>query len=255
MKYLCFATLVVTIAALAPSAFAEDRVHPLFRGFTEQQALSEFNDYEAKGKKCAQDRAQGRTCAPVRFSVEQPLNIPLQGTRGVEVLTFRVGLTTVRSLVRKAGYEFGLVARSRTPADRADFLRRLIARSPEEPRAIVIAVKLASRSDWSNPLPELGFALVNEANSKVWSSSRPDFECSARDIICQVGMAETGNTITFPLFLSRPPVPVPTPPPVPAPTPPPTRVPFVNDTMRTLKLIFSLGDRDEEIQFDLNSML
>jgi hypothetical protein len=237
MKCLCFATLVVIVAAVAPSAFAEDRVHPLFRGVTEQQALSEFNDYEAKGKKCAQDRARNRTCAPISFWVEQPFDVPLSGPRGVELVGFRVGITTARALVRSAAYQFGLVARSRTPADRAEFLRRVIARSQDEPQEIAIVVKLVSRGNWSDSLPTLGFMLVNQDNAKLWSSSRPDFECSSRDIICQVGMAETGNTIVFPLFLS------------------PGKVPFVKDTMRTLRLVVSLGDRNEQIDFDLNSML
>jgi hypothetical protein len=232
-----FFLLIAPVIALLPiSAFSQPKLHPFFNGLSEQQVRSEFADYEAQGKKCADDEAKGRKCTPVSFSTEQPLNIPLEGQRGVDVLTFRASILTPRSLVRSLGYKFGTVARQRTPADREDFLSRLVVRSKDAAKEIVIVIKLASRSDWSTSLPELSFALVNEAGAKIWSRSQPDFECSERDIICQVGLAESGNAVSFPLFLS------------------PGNIPFMNDTMSKLGFFVTVGDREEHLEFDLNGL-
>lgn len=231
-----FLLIVPVIMLLPVSTRSQPRVHPAFTGLSESEVRSEFGEYEAKGKKCAEDEAKGRKCEPVSFSAEQPLNIPLAGVRGVDVLTFRAVVLTPRSLVRSLGYKFGTVARQRTPADREDFLSRLVVRSKDAAKEIVIVVKLVSRSDWSTSLPALSFALVNEGGAKIWSRSQPDFECSERDIICQVGLAESGNSVTFPLFLS------------------PNTIPFVNDTMSKLGFLVTVGDREEHLEFDLNSL-
>jgi hypothetical protein len=231
--FLLTALVVATVFILATPAFSQDRVHPLFKGLSESQVRAEFADYEAKGKKCAQDRARSRTCSPVTFMVERPLNVPLQGTRGVELLTFRVGISSPRSLVRSLGYEFSTAAHQWSAADREDLLRRLVARFSGDPQEVLIALKLVSRSDWTTSLPDLDFELMNEAGAKVWSSDHPSFDCPERDIICQAGMAETVNSVSFPLFLS------------------PGKLPFVTDRMSKLKLVVTIGGQKEQIEFDL----
>jgi hypothetical protein len=236
MRYAFVSLITILIFQISPVA-AQPRVHPAFAALTEPQVTSEFADYEAKGKKCAEDRARNKACAAVKFSPEQPLNIPMQGSLGGELLTFSVSIAPPKSQVRKFGYEFGLVARQRTPADRADVLRRLVARMQGDPSGITFTFKLIARRDWSESLPPFTFAIVNESGSKVWSSSQPDFECGERDIICQVGLKESGVTIAFPFFL------------------PPNRMPFITDAMRVLKLIVTLDGQDEPIDFDLNSVL
>lgn len=235
--YFLAALMVAGLTFLATPVFSQDRVHPAFTGLSEQQVQKEFADYEAKGKKCAQEEARGRKCVPVSFSVEQPFNVPVQGTRGVELLTFRVGISVPRSQVRRLGYQFGILGRERTPADREDLLKRLITRMKDEPQEILVVVKLVSRSDWSTSLPNLSFALVNENTAKIWSPSQPNFDCPERDIICQVAMEESGTSVTFPLFLS------------------PDKIPFVTDKMKTLKLVVTLDSQEEQMEFDLNRML
>jgi hypothetical protein len=235
MKYL-FIVAVVTVLTVTSTGFSQTRVHPAFIALTASQVRSEFDSYEEKGKRCAQDQARGRRCAPVSFSPEQPFNIPVQTDRGQQFLTFRASIDTPRSEVRLLAYQFGKVWRSRTAADRNDVLNRLIARMQNSPQAVAVTLKLISRRDWSTPVPELSFALVNEAGGKLWSSSRPDFECGEVDLICQVALSQSGASVTFPLFTS------------------PNNVPFVNETMSRLTLIVTVDGQDEPVVFDLTGL-
>ena len=234
MNHLFFVAIIV-VAGCLPSAsvFSQVAVHGAFTGLSPEQVRSEFEDYEKKGKKCDQDKRQGKKCAAISFSSEKPLNIPVQGIRGAELLTFRVSISTPRSQVREIGYEFGKVARQRTPRDRADILDRLAIRMQKQPTTIVFVFKLIARADWSTSLPGFSFAIVNEGTGKLWSTSQPDFGCPEKDLICQVALQETGQQAAFPLFTQ------------------PGSVPFVTDTMRTLTLVVVVGDIEERIDFDL----
>ena len=237
MKSLLTLTLFSALTLVAGQVVTAQSVHPLFTSLSEADVRKEFGDYEEKGKRCAQEQTRGRRCAAVSFSAEQPLNLPVQTARGVDLLTWRVGLSAPRSVVRSFGYKFGLVARQRTPADREDFLKRLVTRFSGSPREILISVKLVARSDWGSELPELSFELINPNGAKVWSGAHPNFECSERDIICHVARGETGTSVGFPLFLS------------------PGNVPFVTDTMNRLTLVFTLGSHNEQIEFNLSSVI
>ncbi len=221
----------------ASTVFAQATVHRAFRALSEKEVRSEFGKFEELGKKCAQVEAKGQKCAPVTFSPEQPLNIPLHTTRGDEFLTFRASILAPRSQVRSLGYGFGKVARSRTPADRKDILDRLISRMQDAPNTIAVVLKLVARSDWSTSLPPLSFGLLNENQGKVWSSSKPNLECAPMDLLCQAGLSDTGESVTFPLFTS------------------PNNVPFLNDTMNRVTMIVTVDGKEEPIVFDLNGLL
>jgi hypothetical protein len=238
MKYFSLA-IAIFLACICCSStvVAQATVHRAFRALSAADVRSEFEKYEELGKKCAQDEAKGKKCAPVTFSPEQPLNIPLQTTRGVEFLTFRASILVPRAEVRSLGYGFGKVARSRTPADRKDLLDRLILRMQNAPKTIVIGLKLVARRDWSTSLPELSFALMNESQDKIWSSSKPNLECDERDLICQVALSDTGETVVFPLFTA------------------PNNVPFLNDTKNRVTMIVTVGGEEEPVVFDLNALL
>jgi hypothetical protein len=232
-------SVAILIACICSSStvIAQVKTHPAFSALSANEVRSEFESYEEKGIKCAQDQAQGRKCAAVAFSPEQPLNIPLQTSRGVEFLTFRVSISTPRSEMRSQGYQFGKAARNHTPADRKDLLDRLILRMQNAPRTVVIVLKLVARRDWSTSLPELSFALVNEAQGKIWSSSRPSLECAELDLPCQVGLSETGESVVFPLFTQ------------------PNNTPFLDDTMKRVTMMVTVGAQEEPVVFDLNGLL
>ena len=238
MKYFRLA-IAIFFACICSSStvLAQATVHRAFRALSAEDVRNEFERYEEKGKKCAQVEAAGQKCAPVTFAPEQPLNIPLQTTRGVEFLTFRASISVPRSEVRSLGYRFGKVARSRTPADRKDLLDRLILRMRNAPNTIVIVLKLVARRDWSTPLPQLSYGLVNESQGKIWSSSKPNLECPEPDLLCQVGLSDTGESVVFPLFTS------------------PNNQPFLNDTMNRVTMIVTVDGQEEPIVFDLNGLL
>jgi len=141
--------------------------------------------------------------------------------------------------VRRLGYQFGLLGTQ--PTDREDSLRRLITRMQEAPKTIVFTVRLIARQDWSTSLPLFRFALVNSNQDKVWSSSQVDFECGEKDVNCQIGLKETGQPVAFPLF-------------VPPRTPSPPMLPFITDTMQTLKLLVRIGNHEEPVEFDLRTL-
>jgi hypothetical protein len=109
------------------------------------------------------------------------------------------------------------------------------------PKTIVFTIKLIARQDWKTSLPQLSFALVNSNQQNMWSPSQPDFECGERDLICQVRLKESGQPVAFPLF-------------VPAPTPPPPVLPFITDAMQSLKLLVTIDDHEEPIEFDFRTL-
>lgn len=237
MNHLLLVTIIV-VAGCLPSAavFSQARVHRAFTGLSAEQVRSEFADYEARGRKCAQDERQGRKCAATGFPPEKPLNIPVQGMRGVEFLTFRVSISTPRSQVREMGYQFGKITRQPTPADRADILDRLVIRMQEQPTTIGFVFRLISQPDPDTPLPEFGFAIVNEGRGKLWSTSQPDFSCPETDLICRAVLQLSGRPVAFPLFTQ------------------PDSVPFVTDTMRTLTLVVIVDDDEQPVHFDLTNL-
>src|SRR5829696_1539486 len=234
-----FLIAIIVVAGCLPSAsvFSQVAVHRAFTGLSPKQTRSEFEDYEKKGKQCSEDERQGRKCAAITFSAEKPLNIPVQGMRGgAELLTFRVSISTPRSEAREIGYEFGKLARQRTPADRADILDRLVVRMQENPTTIVFFFRLIAQPESDTSLPGFSFAIVNEVGSKLWSTSQPDFVCPEVDLICRAVLQLSGQPVAFPLFTQ------------------PDSVPFVNDTMRTLTLVVIVDDHEERIQFDLTNL-
>ena len=238
MSHLFVVAIIVIAGCLPPAAvFSQAPVHRAFRGLSAQQVRSEFANYETKGKQCAQDQRQGKKCAEISFSAEKPLNIPVQGRQGAEWVTFRVRISTPLSQVREMGYEFGMVARQRTPADRADILDRLAIRMQEKPTTIVFVFRLIRRPEWETQLPGFTFAIMNEGGGKLWSTSQPDFSCHEIDLTCRAVLQLSGQPVAFPLFTQ------------------PDSVPFVNDTMGTLTLVVSADDNEERIQFDLTGLV
>ena len=167
MNHFFVVAIIIVAGCVSSSAvFSQVPVHRAFTALSSEQVRSEFENYETKRKKCAPYERQGKKCAAISFSPEKPLNIPVQGIRGTELLTFRVSISTPRAQVREIGYEFGKVARQRTPADRADILDRLVTRMQEKPTAIVFVFKLIARPESSTSLPEFRFAIVNEEGGR-----------------------------------------------------------------------------------------
>lgn len=237
MNHLLFVAIMVFAGCLpSASVFSQVAVHRAFMGLSSKQVRSEFEDYETKGKQCAQDQRQGKKCAAISFSAEKPLNIPVQGRLGPEWLTFRVSISTPLSQVREMGYEFGRITRQPTPADRADVLDRLVIRMQEKPTTIVLVFRLIRRPEPDTQLPGFTFAIMNELGGKLWSTSQPDFDCQENDLICQVVLQRSGLPVAFPLFTQ------------------PGSVPFVNDSMKTLTLVVVADDNEERIPLDLTGL-
>jgi hypothetical protein len=233
-----FVIAIIVVAGCLPSAavFSQAAVHRAFKGLSAQQIRSEFEAYETKGKQCAQDQRQGKKCAAISFSAEKPLNIPVQGRQGAEWLTFRVSISTPLSEVREMGYEFGKIARQRTPADRADIFDRLVIKMQEKPTTIVFVFRLIERPEPDTQLSGFTFAIMNAEDGKLWSTSQPDFGCHEFDLTCRVVVQKSGLPVAFPLFTQ------------------PGSVPFIDDTMRTLTLVVVVDDHEEKIHFDLTGL-
>ena len=225
MKLLIAGIVITLFIHLPTSGFAQEKPHPLFLPLTEERVRTTFAEYEAKGKRGEK----------VKFGLERPVEFPVEVARGVEVLKFKVAFMPLISQVRKSGYEFGKLGRSRTAADREAVLKRLIERMKNSSEVIPFNTTLESRSDWSTSV-KVTFALVNEKAITILPHQQPNFDCPERDILCHVAMAENGVPITFALFADTP------------------GVPFVTDKMKLLKLIVEMGDRKVELVFELNSI-
>ena len=231
-------TIAIVLACFgsASNVSAQAKVHPAFNALAEKKVRGEWASYEEKGRKCAKDQAAGNKCAPVSFSTEQSLKIPLQTTGGDEPLTFQTSIFAPLSEVRSLAYRFGRVNPHGTPEDRKDLLDHLVARMKTAPTSVVVVMRLEARHDWSTPLPSLNFSLVNESQGKVSTSSKPSFDCPVHDLLCQAAMLEDGQSVTFPLIT------------------PPDNKPFLTDTMKRVTMIVTVGGQEVPVVFDLNSL-
>lgn len=168
---LMLATLSFFLAP--PVAAAQETLHPAFT-FTEEQVHRAFADYENKGKRHEK----------VIIGEEHVVSVPAVGPLGNrESLKMSVVFMSPLWQARKSGYEFGIVARSRTDADRKDFIRAVINRLNRRSDVAYFEVTLEPPKDSNIGPPQVSFALLSRSGDRIEPSVRPQFVFPGRDIL------------------------------------------------------------------------
>ncbi len=207
-----------TNATASPSP-APEETHPVFV-ISSAQARMAFDDYEKKGENNSQ----------VSLGQRKVLDVSVQGQHSSESLKLSILFLSPREQARVSGYSFGLVAKSRTPADRKDYQDRTIKRVTEHADEIAFRVYLDQPKHESAAIPSINFELQNTAGGRLQPTTQPtDYVVGDRDILGAVGLAENGQPLTFPLLSGS--------------------SPFLTSNMNQMTLIVSLGEVQQNLNF------
>src|SRR6202040_3176395 len=115
----------------------------------------------------------------------------------LENLKFSVLFLTPLEQAKAAGYNFGLVARERTAADRKDFEDRLVSRIVAHSNELTFRVFLQQPKNEDVTIPTIAFQLLNANGNRVLPLSQPNsYVAQGRDIIGAVALAENGQPVT-----------------------------------------------------------
>jgi hypothetical protein len=198
-------------------------VHPKFV-INADQARKAFDEYELKGEK-QQKVTTGET---------QSLKVTAQSPTKPVSLTLSVVFMSPLSQARKHGYDFGLVAKNRTPADRKDFEDRMVARVVQQSNQAMFVVRLLPVPDSDTNVPSISFELLDQAGNRISPTKQPgDYTAPANDIIAAVALEENGQELIFPVFSAT--------------------VPAITDKMDKLTLVVKMDGQEQRLEFNLKN--
>jgi len=191
-KKLAIATPRVNVLSLVTSRFANDIVNPRFT-ISVDQARKAFDDFELKGEKGDK----------INLGEVHSVNVTAQGPQGPLPTQQTLSLRFLPPLdqARKFGYEFGLVAKNRTPADRKDFEDRIVQRIVDHSNQAVFIVKLLPvlfASAANEPI--ISFVLLDQNANSIDPSKKPDhYVASDKDLFDAVALEKDGQELIFPV--------------------------------------------------------
>jgi hypothetical protein len=177
--------------SLAPSPSpAQNVVHPKFV-ITADQARKAFDEYALKGEKQQK----------VQIGEVQSLKVTAQGPNKPEILTLSVVFMSPLEQARKYGYDFGLVAKNRTPADRKDFEDRMVERIVRQSNQVAFVVRLLPVPNSTINVPQISFGLLDHEGKRISPTKQPaDYAAPDNDIIGSVALEENGQELIFPAY-------------------------------------------------------
>lgn len=154
------------------------------------QVRKAFDEYELKGEKNLK----------VSVGEDHSLGVTAQGPFNPQSLTLSVNFLSSVDQARKFGYEFGLVAKNRTPADRKDFEDRLVGRILEQSNQAAFIVKLLPVPSPDLNVPSISFALLDQNGQSINASTQPsDYSASPLDLFAAVALEQDGQELIFPV--------------------------------------------------------
>jgi hypothetical protein len=213
--YAALAALSLLIV-MAATAAAQETLHPAFT-VTEDQLRKAFADFEKKGKKHER----------VTFGEEHAASVgAAQPSGSRESLKMSVVFLSPLWQARKSGYDFGLVAQSRTEADRADFLRAVLNRINSRVGLAYFEVTLEPSKESNINPPQVSFVMLGNGGARIDPSARPQFNFSERDII-----ASRVEALTFRVGTAA--------------------APLVTNKMDKLVIVVDPGEGEQRLEYDL----
>ncbi|MBV9925262.1 MAG: hypothetical protein JOZ96_09630 [Acidobacteria bacterium] len=216
MKGAYVALAALSFLFMAATAAAQETLHPAFT-VTEDQLRKAFADFEKKGKRHER----------VTFGEEHAASVQVSGPTGNrESLKLSVVFLSPLWQARKSGYEFGLVARTRTEADRADFLRVVLQRIKSRAGLASFEVTLAPPRDSNVTPPQVSFVMLGSGGARIDPSARPQFDIPGRDIL-----ASPVETLTFKVGTAA--------------------APLVTNKMEKLVVVVNPGEGEQRLEYDL----
>lgn len=178
-------TLKLTSNAPSP----QESVNPIF-AVTQDQLHKAFDEYETKGENGQQ----------VSVDEKQTLNVSVQDSHGSETLKLTILFLPPLEQARQKGYEFGLVAKHRTPADRKDFEEVSVKTIMQGSNDVTFRVWLDQPKDDNATIPTISYQLLDKDGQRINPTTQPgSYIFSGKDTIGDVALAEDGQPLIFPL--------------------------------------------------------
>ena len=178
-----------TMKLAYPSPTPQETVPAIFN-VTPKDARKAFDEYEARGEKGQQ----------VGIGEKQTLTVVAQGSHGPENLKLTILFLPPLAQARQKGYEFGLVAKQRTPADRKDFEDTALKMIIQESNNVAFRVWLDQPKDSSATAPTLSFHLLDKVGQRINPTDEPTaFVFSGKDLLGDMAIAQDGLPLIFPL--------------------------------------------------------
>jgi len=164
-------------------------IHPAFL-VSETQLRKAFDDAELRGEK-----QQGMNAGEI-----QVMNIMAQNPLGgTETLQLRILFTTPLDQVAIRGYSFGLVAKTRTPADRKAYEDLSIKRVMNNMSQAIFHVFLQQPKNSDASIPGIHFKLLDHNGSVIDPLDEPtSYLAPDKDPIGAVALEQDGQPLTFP---------------------------------------------------------
>jgi hypothetical protein len=99
---------------------------------------------------------------------------------------------------RQFGYEFGLVAKHRTPADRKDYEDRMVSGIVQNSNLAAFIVKLLPLPDPDLNLPTVSFSLIDRNGNDISATTEPHgYAASLTNLFEAVALQEEGQELIF----------------------------------------------------------
>jgi hypothetical protein len=180
-----------TLAANSTPTPTQPSVHKIF-AVTDKDLRQAYDDYEAKGEKQQ----------TVSLGQKQSLFLTAQTfTGGTETLKLTVMFLSPLDQARGRGYQFGLVAKQRTPEDRKDSENASISLIRGDINQVAFRVWLDQPKDPNASLPSVSYELIDKDGNRIKATTDPGAPVlSGKDLIGDVALAEDGAPLTFPLL-------------------------------------------------------
>jgi len=189
---------------------------------TEKDLRQAYDDYEAKGEKQQ----------TVSLGQKQSLFVtakPIMG--GTETLKLTVMFLSPLDQARGRGYQFGLVAKTRTPEDRKDSEKASISLILAAMNQVAFRVWLDQPKDPNASLPSVSYELIDKDGNRIKATTDPGAPVFTGDLFGDVALAEEGAPLTFPLLNGT--------------------VPNLTDKMTKMVVVVKINDAEANLEFKL----
>lgn len=200
---------------------AQERVNLLF-AVTQEQLRKSFDDFESKGENNQQ----------VSVGEKQTLTVVARGSNDTESLKLTVMFLPPIEQAGDKGYQFGLVAKSRTPDDRKDFENTSLTTIMNNRNQVTFRVWLDQPKDPNAAIPPISYQLLDKDSQRVNPTTQPaSYIFSGKDLIGDVALAEDGQELIFPLYRGV--------------------TPNLTDKMDKMTLVVKIDDTERNLEFRL----
>ena len=169
----------------------------------------------------------------ISIGEEQSLNVTAQtGLNQAVPLKLRVEFLSPLDQARQSGYEFGLVARDRTPADRKSHEDAVIKRIVQNSNRATFMVRLLPVPDPDLNLPIISFSLVDWNGNEISPTTAPTGSAgSSIDLIHTFLVQRVGQQLIFPLVDAS--------------------GPRITNQMDTMNLVVRIDEQRQNLQYRL----